>query len=102
MQKIAKDKTKRFLNQTYWERPLTGFGNPNAQLLIVGLAPAAHGETEQEECLQETILMIGLQGYYMNMVLQISLQVKISMMALGCVIPISQQPFAVHPHKTNP
>jgi uracil-DNA glycosylase family 4 len=42
-QKIAKDKIKRFKHQTYWGKPLTGFGDVKAELLIVGLAPAAHG-----------------------------------------------------------
>jgi uracil-DNA glycosylase family 4 len=42
-QKIAEDKVKRFRNQKYWGKPLTGFGDYKAQLLIVGLAPAAHG-----------------------------------------------------------
>lgn len=34
---------KRFVGQTYWQRPVTGFGDRAASLLIVGLAPAAHG-----------------------------------------------------------
>ncbi len=34
---------KRFLGQTYWARPISGFGDPRARLLVVGLAPAAHG-----------------------------------------------------------
>ncbi len=32
-----------FKNDTYWARPVPGFGDPNARVLIVGLAPAAHG-----------------------------------------------------------
>src|SRR4029434_9933030 len=32
-----------FAGQTYWARPLPGFGDPKARLLVVGLAPAAHG-----------------------------------------------------------
>lgn len=40
---IAKVKTKRFSDWTYWGKPIPGFGDPNAQLLLVGLAPAAHG-----------------------------------------------------------
>ena len=41
--KIAKEKRKQFINETYWGKPVTGYGDPNAQLLIIGLAPAAHG-----------------------------------------------------------
>lgn len=41
--KISKEKVKRFQDQKYWGRPLTGFGDVKARLLIIGLAPAAHG-----------------------------------------------------------
>ena len=41
--KIASEKRKQFINETYWGKPVTGYGDPNAQLLIIGLAPAAHG-----------------------------------------------------------
>jgi uracil-DNA glycosylase len=34
---------RRYRGQTYWARPLPGFGDPRARLLLVGLAPAAHG-----------------------------------------------------------
>lgn len=40
---VAEVKVKRFADQLYWGRPVPGFGDPNARLLIVGLAPAAHG-----------------------------------------------------------
>lgn len=41
-EKVAKEKVARFKNWDYWGKPLTGFGDQSAQLLIVGLAPAAH------------------------------------------------------------
>src|SRR3989338_5461436 len=41
--KTALAKTKRFQHQTYWGKPVPGFGDPSARLLLVGLAPAAHG-----------------------------------------------------------
>jgi uracil-DNA glycosylase family 4 len=34
---------RRFAGQPYWARPIPGFGDPKARLLVVGLAPAAHG-----------------------------------------------------------
>lgn len=40
---IAKTKVRRFKDEKYYGKPLSGFGDVNAQLLIVGLAPAAHG-----------------------------------------------------------
>jgi uracil-DNA glycosylase family 4 len=40
---VAKVKVRRFADQKYWGKPLPGFGDPRARLLLVGLAPAAHG-----------------------------------------------------------
>jgi uracil-DNA glycosylase family 4 len=40
---VARDKVARFRDETYWGRPVPGFGDPDARILIVGLAPAAHG-----------------------------------------------------------
>jgi uracil-DNA glycosylase family 4 len=42
-QRIAREKRRAFWDDTYWARPVPGFGDPNARLLLVGLAPAAHG-----------------------------------------------------------
>lgn len=42
-ERIAREKTKRFEDWEYWGRPVPGFGDRNAELIIVGLAPAAHG-----------------------------------------------------------
>jgi uracil-DNA glycosylase len=39
----AADPPKRYRGQEYWAKPLAGFGDPQARLAIVGLAPAAHG-----------------------------------------------------------
>tara|TARA_Y100000590_G_scaffold80189_1_gene89026 strand:- start:982 stop:1668 length:687 start_codon:yes stop_codon:yes gene_type:complete len=41
--KIAKVKRKKFINEKYWGKPITGFGDINGRILLVGLAPAAHG-----------------------------------------------------------
>ena len=40
---VAKSPPRRFAGQVYWARPVPAFGDPAARLLIVGLAPAAHG-----------------------------------------------------------
>ena len=40
---IARVKVKRFQDWDYWGRPIPGFGDSNARLFVVGLAPAAHG-----------------------------------------------------------
>ena len=41
--KIATNKRKQYINEKYWGKPITGFGDTNAKVLLVGLAPAAHG-----------------------------------------------------------
>ena len=41
--KIATIKRKKYVNESYWGKPVTGFGDNNAKILLVGLAPAAHG-----------------------------------------------------------
>src|ERR687897_689118 len=41
--KIARVKRAVFRNDTYWGKPVPGFGDPDARVLILGLAPAAHG-----------------------------------------------------------
>ena len=42
-QEVARTKRRAFVDWTYWGRPVPSFGDPAARLLIVGLAPAAHG-----------------------------------------------------------
>ena len=45
IKKISKEKRKQNINEKYWGKPVAGFGDVNAKLLILGLAPAAHGGT---------------------------------------------------------
>ncbi|RYZ70727.1 MAG: uracil-DNA glycosylase [Proteobacteria bacterium] len=40
---IARVKKRAYLNEDYWGRPVPGFGDPHARLLVLGLAPGAHG-----------------------------------------------------------
>jgi uracil-DNA glycosylase family 4 len=42
-ERVAREKRAAFRDQEYWGKPITGFGDPQARVLIVGLAPAAHG-----------------------------------------------------------
>ena len=42
-ERVARERRAAFRDETYWGRPVPGFGDPAARLLIVGLAPAAHG-----------------------------------------------------------
>jgi len=45
IKKISSEKRKQNISELYWGKPVTGFGGHNAKLLILGLAPAAHGGT---------------------------------------------------------
>ena len=45
IKKISSEKRKQNTNEKYWGKPVTGFGDLNAKLIIIGLAPAAHGGT---------------------------------------------------------
>jgi len=40
---VARDKRRMYADWEYWGKPVPGFGDPGARLLVVGLAPAAHG-----------------------------------------------------------
>src|SRR5580704_2721080 len=42
-EKVAREKRAAFQTWDYWGKPVPGFGDPEAKLLILGLAPAAHG-----------------------------------------------------------
>jgi len=42
-EQVASEKVARFADQEYWGKPVPGFGDPSARVMVVGLAPAAHG-----------------------------------------------------------
>ena len=42
-ERVAREKVARFADQEYWGRPVPGSGDPRARVLVLGLAPAAHG-----------------------------------------------------------
>jgi uracil-DNA glycosylase family 4 len=42
-EKVAREKRAAFADEDYWGRPLPGYGDPNARVYVLGLAPAAHG-----------------------------------------------------------
>ena len=42
-EKIAREKRRAYLDHEYWGKPVPGFGDPNARVLVLGLAPGAHG-----------------------------------------------------------
>ncbi len=45
IKKISLEKRKQSINEKYWAKPVPGFGNEKSKLVILGLAPAAHGGT---------------------------------------------------------
>ncbi|HYV16670.1 MAG TPA: uracil-DNA glycosylase [Conexibacter sp.] len=42
-ERVAREKRAAYADDVYWGRPITGFGDPDARILVLGLAPAAHG-----------------------------------------------------------
>ncbi|MDL1891396.1 uracil-DNA glycosylase [Sphingobacteriales bacterium CHB3] len=42
-ERVGREKVERFSDEEYWAKPIPSFGDPDARLLLVGLAPAAHG-----------------------------------------------------------
>ena len=42
-EQVAKEKRRAFQDEVYWGKPIPGFGDPRARVMIVGLAPGAHG-----------------------------------------------------------
>ncbi len=42
-ERVARERRAAYATETYWGRPLPGFGDPGARVLVLGLAPAAHG-----------------------------------------------------------
>ncbi len=42
-EEVAEKKVRRYSDQQYWGKPVPGFGDPEARVLLIGLAPAAHG-----------------------------------------------------------
>jgi uracil-DNA glycosylase family 4 len=42
-ERVGREMVARFADQTYWARPVPGFGDPDARVVVLGLAPAAHG-----------------------------------------------------------
>jgi uracil-DNA glycosylase len=42
-EEVAQTKRKAYQDQTYWGKPVPGFGDPQANIMIIGLAPGAHG-----------------------------------------------------------
>ena len=42
-QQVARERKPAYRDETYWAKPVPGFGDPRARLLVLGLAPAAHG-----------------------------------------------------------
>jgi len=42
-EKVARERVRRFADQEYWGKPVPSFGDPKARVLVIGLAPAAHG-----------------------------------------------------------
>ena len=69
--KIVKKKRKQFIDQKYWGKPITGFGDINAKMLFVALHQLHMEPQEQVEFLQE----INHQNFYINVCLKQTFQI---------------------------
>ena len=98
VKKISNEKRKQNIGENYWGKPLTGFGKFNSKLMILGLAPAAHGGTRTGraftgdksgdflfKCLYET----GFANQYISKSLEDGLKIKSTYITniLKCVPP---------------
>ena len=98
VKKISNEKRKQNIGENYWGKPLTGFGEFNSKLMILGLAPAAHGGTRTGraftgdksgdflfKCLYET----GFANQYISKSLKDGLKIKSTYITniLKCVPP---------------
>ena len=98
IKKISSEKRKQNIDENYWGKPLTGFGEFNSKLMILGLAPAAHGGTRTGraftgdksgdflfKCLYET----GFANQYISKNLEDGLKIKSTYITniLKCVPP---------------
>jgi uracil-DNA glycosylase family 4 len=96
--KVSIEKRKQNINETYWGKPVPGFGKLDSKLVIIGLAPAAHGGTRTGraftgdksgdflfKCLYET----GFANQYISKSLEDGLKIKSTYITniLKCVPP---------------
>ena len=70
-EKIAAEKRRQYLDQTYWGKPITGYGDIDSQLLMIGLAPTEG--IEQAEYLQGISRLI----FFLNVFIKQDLQIKV-------------------------
>lgn len=96
--RIATQKRKAFLNQIYWGKPVPPFGDPNAELFILGLAPGAHGANRtgrqftgdrSGEWLYRALHKTGFANQAMSSSIEDGLQLKNTMIscAVKCAPP---------------
>ena len=60
IREVGQTKTRKYIDQDYWAKPIPTFGDPKAKLLVIGLPLLLTAEIEQGEYLQGIALAIGL------------------------------------------
>ena len=105
--KISIEKRKEFINQTYWGKPITGFGDIKSKILLVGLAPAAHGGNrtgrvftgdKSSDFLYKCLYKVKMSNQPNSTHLNDGLKLKKSYIttALKCVPPVSYTHLRAH------
>ena len=98
VKKISTEKRKQNIGENYWGKPLTGFGEFNSKLMILGLAPAAHGGTrtgraftgdKSGDFLFKCLYEVGISNYPFSKNLNDNLKLKSTYITniLKCVPP---------------
>ena len=71
-EQVAREKVKRFTNEGYWGKPVPGFGDEYAQVLIVGLDQLPTAPTARGVCSPATAAASGFSARWINLILQTS------------------------------
>ena len=98
---VAHDKVRRFRQEAYWSKPVPSFGDPAARLVIVGLAPAAHGGNRTGAPSPAIGAAPGSMKRYTPTALPASPCQRIATMRCSCTIAILRRCYTVLRQRTS-
>src|SRR5947207_11102897 len=79
-EKIAREKRRAYHDWEYWGKPVPGFGDPNARVVVLGLAPGAHGSNRTGRPFTGTLQADSCITFCKNLDFPISRMLQIGMM----------------------